>query len=161
VQPAPKGARSVVGSCSEDKVSGEEKAEEAVGEASGGSGERSEAGSSEVMKPVREGSVLDDYLMEPGTTGVGESGGDGIEENLAGSGSRVLLTTRRRRSRSRSVNRRSAPARVLTHDEVCEDLRRVIEEDEPIGLVERRSCSRSLLSLISMILISEINELYQ
>ena len=134
VQPAPKGVRSEVGSCSEDKVSGGEKAEEVVREASGGSDERSEGESSKVTKPVREGSVLDEYLKEPGTTGAGGLPGDEIEENLADSGARVLLTTRRRRSRSRSVNRRSAPARVLTHDEVCEDLRRVIEEDEPIGL---------------------------
>ena len=131
VQPALKGVRSVVGSCSEDKVSGGEKAEEVVREASGGSGERSEAESSKVTKPVR---VLDEYLKESGTTGAGELPGDEIEENLADSGARVLLTTRRRRSRSRSVNRRSAPARVLTHDEVFEDVRRVIEEDEPIGL---------------------------
>ena len=134
VQPALKGVRSVVGSCSEDKVSGGEKADGAVGEGSGGSIESSNAEPTKVMKPVREGSVLDDYLMEPETTGTGEAGGDGIEENLAGSGSRVLLTTRRRRSRSRSASRSSAPARVLTHDEVCEGLRRVIEEDEPIGL---------------------------
>ena len=134
VQPAPKGVRSVAGSCSEDKVPDGEKAEEVVGEVSGGSGERSEAGLSKTMKPVREGSVLDDYLTEPEVTGAGEAGGDGIEENLAGSGSRVLLTTRRRRSKSRSGNRRSTPTRVLTHDEACEDLRRGIEEDEPIGL---------------------------
>ena len=83
MQPALKGVRSVVGSCSEDKVSGGEKAEEVVREASGGSGERSEAESSKVTKPVREGSVLDEYLKESGTTGAGELPGDEIEENLA------------------------------------------------------------------------------
>ena len=86
------------------------------------------------MKPVREGSVLDEYLMEPDDAGALELSGDVIEEELIGSGSCALLTTWRKKSRSRSGSQRSAPARVLTHDELCEDLKRVIEEDEPIGL---------------------------
>jgi hypothetical protein len=101
VQPAPWGVRSVVGSCSEGKVPGGGNAEEIIGEESGGSGERSEAGLSKTVKLVREGLVLDNYLTEPDVIGAVEAGGDVIEENLAGSGSRVLLTTRRRGSRSR------------------------------------------------------------
>ena len=126
VQPAPSGVRSVSGDCPEDASGIKEK----VGEGSGRPG----VGISSAENPVRAGSVLDGYLSEKDDTRGMESPDEVIEDNLAESGSRVLLTTRRRKSRSRSGNRRTGPRRVLTHDELCEDLQRVIEEDEPIGL---------------------------
>ena len=128
VHPAPKG------NCSENKSLDGDKVGENVGERGGGNSEGSGAGPSKTVKPVREGSVLDEYLMEPDDAGALELSGDVIEEELIGSGSCALLTTWRKKSRFRSGSQRSAPARVLTHDELCEDLKRVIEEDEPIGL---------------------------
>ena len=126
VQPAPLGVRNVSGDCTEDNPGNKEK----VGERSEGPG----AANSGAEKPVRAGSVLDGYVTE--TDEVGEAGtcDDVIEEELPDTSSRALLTTRRRRSRSRSVNRRLAPTRILTHDELMEDLQRVIEDDEPVGL---------------------------
>ena len=126
VQPAPLGVRHVSRDCTEDNPGNKEK----VGECS----ERPGAANSGAEKPVRAGSVLDGYVTE--TDEVGEAGtcDDVIEEELPDTSSRALLTTRRRRSRSRSVNRRLAPTRILTHDELMEDLQRVIEDDEPVGL---------------------------
>ena len=127
VQPASLGVRSVSGDCSEDAPAVKKK----VGESSGRPG----TGISSAENPVRAGSVLDGYLTETDDVRGMEIADEVIEENLAESSSRVLLTTRRRkRSRSRSGNRRTALRRVLTHDELCEDLKRVIQEDEPIGL---------------------------
>lgn len=59
VQHAPKGVRSVAGNCSENKSLDGDKVGENVGERGGGNSEESDAGPSETVKPVREGSVLD------------------------------------------------------------------------------------------------------
>ena len=126
VQPAPLGVGNVSGNCAEDNSGNKEK----VGEGSEGPG----ADNSGAKKPVRAGSVLDGYVTEAEEVGEAEICDDVIEEELPDPSSRALLTTRRRRSRSRSVNRRLAPTRILTHDELMEDLQRVIEDDEPVGL---------------------------
>ena len=79
---------------------------------------RSEVGD---IKQKRAGSVLDQVVLKPGVVPMDED-------------SDLVLVPSPRVKRAGSVLRSSLGARVLTYDEQMEDLRGVVEDDEPIGM---------------------------